>query len=48
MGSVIFQQELSKGYQHDRVEKVFKYFCVLVPFMKVDSVLEGFKSQQES
>ena len=33
-------RELSNGYQHDRVLKVFKDFCVSVLWMKVASALE--------
>ena len=35
------QWELSNGYQHDRVEKVFINLCVLVLRIKVASALEG-------
>ena len=31
------QQELSNEYQQGRAKKVFKYFCVFVPLMKVAS-----------
>ena len=35
------QPELSNEYQHGRVKKVFKIFCVLEPLMKVTSALKG-------
>ena len=35
------QQELSNEYQHGRIKKVFKNFCIFVPLMKVASALKG-------
>ena len=35
------QLGLSNGYQHDRLQIIFKKFCVLVLWMKVASALEG-------
>ena len=35
------RQELSNEYQHDRVLKVLKNVCILVPLMKEASALEG-------
>ena len=35
--------ELSNGYQHDRVEMVFKDLYILVLWMKVASALGGLK-----
>ena len=35
------QQDLSNGYQHDRVSIVFKDFCIFLPWTKVASSLEG-------
>ena len=37
------QRELSKEYQHERVEMVFKNLCILVPWTKVALALEGLK-----
>ena len=37
------QRELSNEYQHDRVQMIFKNLCVLVPWMKVASALEGLR-----
>ena len=40
-------RELSNEYQHDRVWMIFKNLCVLVPWRKVASALEGLtKSKQ--
>ena len=36
-------QELSNAYRHDKVQMVFKYFCVLVLWTKVASALEGLR-----
>ena len=33
--------EVSNEYQHDRVEMVFKYICILVLWTKVALALEG-------
>ena len=38
-------QELSNKYQHNRVELVFKYLCVLVLWTKVSSALEGLSNR---
>ena len=35
------QQELSSENQHDRVKKVYRNVCVLVPLMTVASALKG-------
>ena len=35
------QRELSNEYPHDRVQMVFRNFCILVLSMKVASALEG-------
>ena len=38
-------QELSNAYQHERVQMVFKDFCVLVLRTKVASALEGLRPE---
>ena len=35
------QQKLSNEYQHDKVLKTFKMFCLFVPLMKVASASKG-------
>ena len=40
--SVSTEQELSNEYQQNRVLMVFKNLCILVLWMKVALVLEGF------
>ena len=35
------QRELSNEYQHERVQMVFNFFCVIVLWMKVALALEG-------
>ena len=42
------QGELSKEYQHDRVQKFFKNSCVLVLWTKIASALEGLKNVPSS
>ena len=38
-------RELSNEYQHDRVQMVFKDFCILVLWTKVTSASEGLKGE---
>ena len=35
------QRELSNEYQHDRVQMVFKTFCIFLPWTKVASAWKG-------
>ena len=37
------QQDLSNGYQHDRVWMLFKDFCIFVLLTKIASALEGLR-----
>ena len=44
--SETYQQELSKDYQHDRVQEVFKDVGIPVLWTKVASAMERFKSRE--
>ena len=41
-------RELSNEYQHDRVEMVLEFFCILVHWTKVASALGGLNSINET